>query len=103
MTSGSRFAGSAGSPLTSATAILTLALAIGANSAILGVAEAILFRSLPVAKPQELVLVRWTSGTTPRGGVPDGRVLAGRGERPRHGVGRSPTATSRSCATGPRR
>ena len=52
-------------PLSSATAIVTLALAIGANSAILGVGEAVLFRSLPVAKPQELVLARWTSGTTP--------------------------------------
>ncbi len=37
------------------TAIVTLALGIGANSAIFTLAHAILFKSLPVASPQELV------------------------------------------------
>jgi predicted permease len=45
----------------SALAILLLALGIGANTAIYSFMEAILFRSLPVADPESLVVLNWHS------------------------------------------
>ena len=38
-----------------ATAVLSLALGIGANTAIFSLFDALLFRALPVASPEELV------------------------------------------------
>jgi predicted permease len=45
----------------SALAVLTLALGIGANTAIYSFMESILLRSLPVADPQSLVVLNWHS------------------------------------------
>src|SRR5436309_4881798 len=45
----------------SALAILSLALGIGANTAIYSLMESILMRSLPVADPESLVLLNWHS------------------------------------------
>src|SRR5437764_4554887 len=49
-----------------AVAIATLALGIGANSAIFSVANAMLFRRLPVRAPEQLVLLSETDGRQTR-------------------------------------
>ena len=45
----------------SALAVLSLALGIGANTAIYSLMESILLRSLPVADPESLVVLNWQS------------------------------------------
>jgi hypothetical protein len=45
-------------PLFTASAITIIALAIGANAAIFGVADAVLFRPLPYADPDRIFVVR---------------------------------------------
>ncbi len=45
----------------SALAVLSLALGIGANTAIFSLMESILLRSLPVAEPESLVVLNWHS------------------------------------------
>jgi macrolide transport system ATP-binding/permease protein len=51
----------AGNKAFSALAILSLALGIGANTAIFSLMESILLRSLPVADPESLVVLNWHS------------------------------------------
>lgn len=53
------------SPAFTAVAVLTLALGIGANTAIFSLVDGILLRPLPFSKPSELVSV---TGTYPKGG-----------------------------------
>src|SRR5882724_6448920 len=48
-----------------AVAVLSLALGIGANTALFSLIDAVLLKMLPVEKPTELVLFNWLSG--PRG------------------------------------
>jgi predicted permease len=50
------------SPAFSITAILSLALGIGANTAIFAVAKKVLFDTLPVKNPRELRMLTWISG-----------------------------------------
>ena len=59
-----------------ALAVLCLALGIGANTTIFSLLDSILFRELPVAAPDELVILQWTA-RPPGEGVPWGMPSRG--------------------------
>ena len=48
-----------------AVAVLTLALGIGANTAIFSLIDALMLKSLPVQNPQELVVLQWSARHKP--------------------------------------
>jgi macrolide transport system ATP-binding/permease protein len=52
-------------PLFTTMAVLSLALGIGANTAIYSFLDAILMRALPVERPQELVILKWRAKDMP--------------------------------------
>jgi predicted permease len=61
-------------PSFTAVAVLTLAIGIGANTALFSLVDAVLLKMLPVRNPEELILFNWLSG--PRGMAMsiDGRI-----------------------------
>jgi putative ABC transport system permease protein len=62
-------------PGLAAVALLTIALGIGANTAIFSITDQVLFRSLPVVRPQELVILR-SPGPNPGRTRSDGDTAA---------------------------
>jgi predicted permease len=52
------------SPALTAVVILSLALGIGANTAIFSLMDAVMLKSLPVKDPQQLVLLQWATPTS---------------------------------------
>jgi predicted permease len=55
-------------------AILSLALGIGANTAIFSLIDAVLLKTLPVKDPEELILLKWESGQNPPAELISGSV-----------------------------
>lgn len=59
------------SPALASAAVLSLALGIGANTAVFGVVNAVMLRVLPVWHPEQLVLLAWSSKAWPEKVVED--------------------------------
>src|SRR6266436_1552406 len=49
-----------------AVAVLTLALGIGANTAIFGLLNAVMLKTMPVSRPEQLVILRWSAHSRPQ-------------------------------------
>lgn len=59
-------------PLVTAAAVVSLALGIGANTAIVSLMDVVLLRGLPVRAPEQLTMIHWTADKYPRGACEGG-------------------------------
>lgn len=55
------------SPIFTSVAITSLAIGIGANTAVFSLVDTVLLRTLPVHNPEELVVLRWSAKKSPPG------------------------------------
>jgi hypothetical protein len=62
------------SPGFTGVAVLTLALGIGASTALFGVINAVVLQNLPVKNPEQLVALNWTSIKMPAGASVSGTI-----------------------------
>jgi hypothetical protein len=76
-------------------AALSLALGIGANTAIYSFMDAILMRLLPVSDPASLIVVKWTSRAVNRANGDQFVMRSGDGHVYPEGAGRARSAVSR--------
>lgn len=84
------------SPVFTATAVLTLAVGLGANAAIFSMVDTLLLRALPYAEPERLALV----STYYRSSGFEGELLSQDGRTPRSSAGRSCSRASPTRSSG---